>query len=105
MFLSALAETGRDTDLKDNKDIFWNTLREDYSEVAVAGKPRPIYGAEDVDSDRWTLLHWASYNGSAKVRRLLLLKGADQDHLSAIELEENPTLLMAKSLEGIGGFC
>lgn len=32
-------------------------------------KSRPIYGAEDVDDDRWTLLHWSSYDGSAKPKK------------------------------------
>ena len=101
MFLEALTETGRDVDTKGNKDIFWDatpdTPREDSE---AAGKPRPIYGAEDVDDDRWTLLHWASYNGSSKVKRLLLLKGADPEHLDAISLEENPTLLTTSPFVG-----
>ena len=101
MFLEALAETGRDVDLEGKKDIFWdafpNTLCEDSE---VTGEARPIYGAEDVDDDRWTLLHWASYNGSSKVRRLLLMKGPDLEHLDAISLEENPTLLMTHPSEG-----
>lgn len=101
MFLEALAETGRDVDLKGNKDIFWDaipdTLREDSE---AAGKSRLVYGAEDVDDDRWTLLYWASYNGSSKVKRLLLMKGADPEHLDAISLEENPTLLTTSPFEG-----
>jgi len=100
MFMEALTETGRDVDLEGNKDVFWDatpdTLRGDSE---GAGRPRLIYGAEDVD-DRWTLLHWASYNGSPKVKRLLLLKGADPEHLEAITLEENPTLLPTSPFEG-----
>ena len=101
MFLEILAETGRDVDLEGNQDMYWeaisNTLHEDHQ---AAEKSRPIYGAEDVDDDRWTLLHWASYNGSSKVKSLLLLKGADPEHLDAISLEENPTLLARSPFEG-----
>lgn len=97
MFMEALAETGRDVDLKGDKDFFWDTTPNDNEEAEGA---RPIYGAEDVDDDRWTLLHWASYNGSLKVKRLLLLKGVDPEHLDAIALEENPTLLTTSSFVG-----
>ena len=101
MFLDALAETGRDVDLEGNKDIFWDAIPDTLREHSEAiEKVRPVYGAEDVDDDRWTLLHWASYNGSSKVKRLLLLKGADPEHLDAISLEENPTLLMTSPFEG-----
>ena len=100
MFMEALAETGRDMDLEDNKDIFWDiapdTLREN-SEGAV--ESRLIYGLEDTD-DKWTLLHWASYNGSPKVKRLLLLKGVDPEHLDAIVLEDNRTSLPTSPFEG-----
>ena len=75
MFLEALAETGRDMDLEGKKDIVWDvipdTLREDSE---AAGEPRPIYGAEDVDDDRWTLLHWALYNGSSKAKSIVFPK-------------------------------
>ncbi|KAI1323574.1 ankyrin repeat-containing domain protein [Xylariaceae sp. FL0255] len=94
MFTDALRDAGRDADLAAVEEIFWDALND--------GKPdstTPIYGAEDVD-DRWTLLHWASYNGSQKVKKLLLLKGADPEHLDAIELEENPTLLPTSLFEG-----
>ncbi len=47
-----------------------------------------------------TLLHWACYNDSPKVKRLLLLKGADPKHLDAITLEDNPTLLPVSPFEG-----
>ncbi|KAL9003781.1 MAG: hypothetical protein Q9188_003361 [Gyalolechia gomerana] len=94
MFMEALAETGRDVDLEGNKDIYWDTTPNALHEDSEgAGRPRPIYGAEDVDDDRWTLLHWASYNGSSKVKNLFLLKGVDPEHMDAITLEENPTLL------------
>lgn len=97
--MEAIAETSRDVDLKSNIDVFWDatleTLRDDSEGLE---RPRQIYGAEDVD-DRWTLLHWASYNGSPKVRRLLLLKGVDPKHLDAITLEENPTILPSSPLE------
>lgn len=102
MFMDALAETGRDVDLRGNNDFFWDTtpdtLHEDSRETAE--RPRQIYGAEDVDDDRWTLLHWASYNGSAKVKNLLLLKGVDPEHMDAVTLEENPTLLTTSPFEG-----
>lgn len=101
MFLEILAETGRDGDLEGNKDIFWDAIPETQREDnEAAGKSLPIYGAEDVDDDRWTLLHWASYNGSSKVKKLLLLKGADPEHLDAISLEENPTVLTTSPFEG-----
>lgn len=61
-------------------------LRLGCEDSEAAGKPRLTYGAEDVDDDRWTLLHWASYNGSSKVKRLLLLEGADPEHLNVISL-------------------
>lgn len=105
MFIDALADTGRESDLKDD-DIFWDA---DDAKARLSDMPlddgegmatlNPIYGAEDVD-DKWTLLHWASYNGSPKVRRLLLLKGADPEHLEAITLKENPTLLPTSPFEG-----
>ena len=59
----------------------------------------PIYGAEDVD-DKWTLLHWASYNGSPKIKRLLLMKGAGSEHLDSIMLEDNPTKFLTSPFEG-----
>jgi hypothetical protein len=106
MFMDALTETGRDADLEDHYDAFWDAVDAkgqspdtpcEESEGTV--EPGPIYGAEDVD-DRWTLLHWASYNGSPKVKELLLLKGADPEHLDAIALEENPTILPKSPFEG-----
>jgi ankyrin repeat protein len=97
MFIASLAEAGRDTDLEGHRDVFWDALNENSSEERSDSSP--IYGAEDVD-DRWTLLHWASYNGSLKVKKLLLLKGADPEHLDAIELEDNPTLLPTSPFEG-----
>ena len=101
MFMKTLMETGRDADLLGNKDIYWDAFPDDHREDTKASAiARPVYGAEDVDDDRWTLLHWASYNGSAKVKRLLLLKGADPEHLDAISLEENPTLLTTNPFEG-----
>ena len=101
MFLEILAETGRDVDLEGNEDIFWDAIAETRRENSeAAGKPGPIYGAEDVDDDRYTLLHWASYNGSSKVKQLLLLKGADPGHLDAISLEENPTVLRTSPFKG-----
>ena len=101
MFLEILAETGRDVDLEGNEDIFWDAIAETRRENSeAAGNPGPIYGAEDVDDDRYTLLHWASYNGSSKVKELLLLKGADPEHLDAIALEENPTVLRTSPFEG-----
>jgi hypothetical protein len=97
MFRDALFETGRDADLEDGDDIFWDAPDSkgqagDRQHDNGRDHPGPIYGAEDVD-DRWTLLHWASYNGSPKVKELLLLKGADPEHLEAIMLEDNPTIL------------
>lgn len=101
MFLEALADTGRDVDLEGNRDMFWDTAADTTHEDSEAVEmPRPIYGAEDVDDDRWTLLHWASYNGSSKVKKLLLLKGVDPDHQEAIELEENPTVLAKSPFQG-----
>ena len=101
MFMEALSETGRDVDLEGNQDIFWDAHSDPPREnTEGADVPRPIYCAEDVDDDRWTLLHWASYNGSPKVKRLLLLKGADPEHVDAITLEENPTLLTVSPFEG-----
>ena len=84
MFLEALAETGRDMDLEGKKDIVWDvipdTLREDSE---AAGEPRPIYGAEDVDDDRWTLLHWAcilnSVPRSAPENRILYAKSTNSN--------------------------
>jgi ankyrin repeat protein len=93
MFMEALAETGREEDLKETPDMYWDAIIDTRCEESEEeGSPRPIYGAEDVD-DRWTLLHWASYNGSLKVKGLFLLKGVDLEHMDAITLEGNPTLL------------
>ena len=100
-FMEALHDTGREVDLEGNKDFFWDaTTSEPDSDGEALGKIRPVYGAEDIDDDRWTLLHWASYNGSSKVKKLLLLKGADPKHLDAISLEENPTVLTTSPFEG-----
>ncbi|KAL8840007.1 MAG: hypothetical protein Q9170_001491 [Blastenia crenularia] len=102
MFMEALAETERDMELKGHEDIFWDTaLDTSYEDHGEAESHRLIYGAEDIDDDRWTLLHWASYNGSSKVKELLLLKGADPEHLDAITLEENPTLLTTSPFDDI----
>ncbi|KAI8634383.1 ankyrin repeat-containing domain protein [Xylariaceae sp. FL1651] len=89
MFMNILSETGRDADLTSCDEVFWDALDEDCNKSDTKA---PIYGAEDVD-DKWTLLHWASYNGSLKVKRLFMLKGADPEHLDAIQLEDNPTVL------------
>ncbi len=106
MFMDALTETDRDADLEGYSDAFWDAVAsKDQSpdtpckEGNGTVEPSPIYGAEDVD-DRWTLLHWASYNGSPKVKKLLLLKGADPEHLVAIALEENPTILPTSPFNG-----
>ncbi|KAL2871201.1 ankyrin repeat-containing domain protein [Aspergillus lucknowensis] len=109
MFMDALADTGREADLEGADDeFFWDaapavTPEPELNTASLdAGKDEkrgPMYGAEDFD-DRWTLLHWASYNGSPKVQRLLLLKGADPKHLNAIMMEENPTLLPTSPFEG-----
>lgn len=68
MFLEALADSGRDVDLEGDRDMFWDTAADTTHEDSEGSgeNPRPIYGAEDVDDYRWTLLHWASYNGSFK---------------------------------------
>jgi ankyrin repeat protein len=106
MFMDALTETSRDEDLEGCNDAFWDaddskarSLDAPHEDSEGIVKPGPIYGAEDVD-DRWTLLHWASYNGSPKVKKLLLLKGVDPEHLDAITLEENPTILPTSPFEG-----
>lgn len=101
MFMDALVDTGRLVHLEGTKeDVFWDVtpyaLRGDDAQAEVC---RPIYGAEDVDEDRWSLLHWASYNGSPKVRDLLLLKGADPEHLDAMELAGTPTVLPTRPFE------
>lgn len=105
-FVDALAETGRDADLEGCDDFFWDAADskagpgdplDGRSEGMDA--PDPIYGAEDVD-DKWTLLHWASYNGSPKIKRLFLLKGADPEHLNGIMLEDNSTILPTSPFEG-----
>ncbi|KAL8880307.1 MAG: hypothetical protein Q9198_002257 [Flavoplaca austrocitrina] len=101
MFMEALVDTGRDIDREGYQDIFWDTATvAQHEDGKGAANSHPIYGAEDVDDDRWTLLHWASYNGSAKVKKLLLLKGVDPEHQDAIELEENPTILTKSYFEG-----
>jgi ankyrin repeat protein len=107
MFMDALAETGRDVDVEGTDEVFWDAAdlaaesdNKLYEKSGAVIKSSQIYGAEDVDDDRWTLLYWACYNGSPKVKRLLLLKGADPEHLDAIMLEENPTLLPTSPFEG-----
>ncbi|KAK4207532.1 ankyrin repeat-containing domain protein [Rhypophila decipiens] len=111
MFMDALVDTGKDEYLEDGAEAFWdapdpdNLGRPDGGLAADADRKEgragaaQIYGAEDVD-DRWTLLHWASYNGSPKIKRLLLLKGVAPEHLEAIKLEDNPTLLPVSPFEG-----
>ncbi|PVH70148.1 hypothetical protein DL98DRAFT_598040 [Cadophora sp. DSE1049] len=107
MFMEALAETGRDADLEGYKDVFWDAAdskagsgnNKGYKDSEGMDTPSPIYGVENI-VDKWTLLHWASYNGSPKVQRLFLLKGADPEHLEAIMLEDSPTLLPMSHFHG-----
>lgn len=106
MYMDALEETNRDAELEGADAFFWDAADTGTGDDGAQDEKRdemggsgPIYGAEDVD-DRWTLLHWASYNGSPKVRNLLLLKGPDPKHLDAIMLENNPTLLPTSPFEG-----
>ncbi|KAK0754841.1 ankyrin repeat-containing domain protein [Schizothecium vesticola] len=96
MFMDALADTGRDGDL-DDEEVFWDAS--DGDDGDGDGQGGPVYGAEDVQH-RWTTLHWASYNGSPKIKRLLLLKGVDPKNLEAIKLEDNLTLLPVSPFEG-----
>jgi ankyrin repeat protein len=106
MFLEALTETGRDVDLEGN-EVFWDAADSRAGQGSDAGyidseekhTPGPIYGAEDVD-DMWTTLHWASYNGSPKIKRLFLMKGADPEHLDAITLDNNQTVLPVSPFDG-----
>ncbi|KAI1444822.1 ankyrin repeat-containing domain protein [Annulohypoxylon stygium] len=100
MFLDALVDTGRDAELEGCDDIFWDAADSADKLETDSKETSTIYGAEDVDDDSWTLLHWASYNGSPKVKKLLLLKGADPEHLEAIMLENNPTILPTSPFEG-----
>ncbi|KAJ5175412.1 ankyrin [Penicillium canariense] len=106
MFMDVLADTGRDVELEGSDDFFWdaanvNTGSGDVSneEKDEMGKLLTMYGAEDFD-DRWALLHWASYNGSPKVQRLLLLRGAAPEHLEAIMMDDNQTILPTSPFEG-----
>lgn len=94
MFMDALTDTGRDGELGDD-EVFWDAADGDDGEGDGEGA---IYGAEDV-YDRWTLLDWASYNGSPKIKRLVLLKGVDPKHLDGIKLEDSPTLLPVSPFE------
>jgi ankyrin repeat protein len=107
MFLDALIETGRDVDLEDvEDDHFWDADNAKSAEGGTTaeeqdrrGSSETMYGAEDYD-ERWALLHWACYNGSPKVQRLLLLKGPEPEHLDAIMMENNPTILPSSPFEG-----
>ncbi|KAJ5389254.1 ankyrin [Penicillium cataractarum] len=106
MFMDALADTGREVELEGSDDVFWDAANvktgpDDPPNQGESekGTSDTMYGAEDFD-DRWALLHWASYNGSPKVQRLLLLKGANPEHLDAIMMEDNRTLLPASPFEG-----
>lgn len=94
IFMDSLTDTGRDGELGDD-EVFWDADDGDDGDGDGEG---PIYGTEDVDA-RWTLLHWASYNGSPKIKRLLLLKGVDPKHLDAIKLKDNPALLPVSPFE------
>ncbi|GAB1318153.1 Transient receptor putative cation channel sub A member 1 [Madurella fahalii] len=101
MYMDALAETGRDGDLDEYRDVFWDAAdsKAENDDMLKEGGGGMVYGAEDVD-DRWTLLHWASYNGSPKIKKLFLLKGANPEHMDGIILENNPTLLPTSPFEG-----
>jgi ankyrin repeat protein len=102
MFMNVLIETGRDTDLE-NDDVFWDAAESKaepddklYERSGGLGTSDSIVSAEDV-GERWTLLHWASYAGSPKIKNLFLLKGVNSEHLEAIELETYPYAIANES--------
>lgn len=91
MLTAAISETSQAGVLDEWDDVYWdaspshnwrsNTFHEDFD---IAQKdPAVVFGAEDVD-DKWNLLHWASYCGSQKVQRLLMMKGANPDRIKGI---------------------
>ena len=102
MYLDALSATGYDEIIDRWPEVFWDA---DGKSSTPDIEPNPannasdpdgflkgsVYGAEDVD-EHWTILHWASYCGSPKVRRLLLMKGADPKHEVGINAYLPPSL-------------
>src|SRR5262249_53919353 len=103
MLMEALMETGR-MERVERYETSWEasdfailTGNTQYNSGAMQ-LPRAIYGAADL-MDGYNLLHWASYNGSPKVRKLLLMRGADPEHLGAIEMEEPPTKWLMRPMK------
>jgi ankyrin repeat protein len=95
MFIDALAATGHEADIEEWGDVFWDANgTATYSKPPDSAAPAPapmMYGAEDGD-DRWTILHWASYCGSPKIMRLLLMKGVTPKHTNGITAYLPPSL-------------
>ena len=93
MYIDALSVTGYDDVLDEWGDIYWDADNTAviHSSDSTALTAAPVYGAEDVD-DQWTILHWASYCGSPKIMKLLLMKGADPKHQHGITTYVPPSL-------------
>ncbi|KAL8820391.1 MAG: hypothetical protein Q9223_001382 [Gallowayella weberi] len=102
MFMDALAETGRDVDLEDKEEIFWDrhdapptrpgqTREQKLIAQSTAPRISMMIGGHVYTGHRTT--------GSSKVKQLLLLRAVDAEHLDAVALEQNPTLLTTNPFE------
>ncbi|PSK60515.1 Palmitoyltransferase akr1 [Elsinoe australis] len=96
MYADALSDTGFAWVVEDWSDVFWDadaspSLSTISSSQSITSSTSSVYGAEDVD-DQWTILHWASYCGSEKIMRLLLMKGADPKYTAGITAYLPPSL-------------
>ncbi|KAF4552588.1 Ankyrin repeat-containing protein 34 [Elsinoe fawcettii] len=96
MYTDALLHTGHGSVVEEWDDVFWDAedtcpALADISDQSTTSSTSSVYGAEDVD-DQWTILHWASYCGSEKIMRLLLMKGADPRYSAGITAYLPPSL-------------
>ncbi|KAF2224969.1 ankyrin repeat-containing domain protein [Elsinoe ampelina] len=96
MYTDALSHSGYEAVVDSWDDVFWDAEEpcrdsSGASDVSTISSGSSVYGAEDVD-DQWTILHWASYCGSEKVMRLLLMKGADPKYTAGITAYLPPSL-------------
>jgi hypothetical protein len=99
MLQEAMAAAELNSVLEDWDDVYWDAgpsttwRRGNFNESlkSTPSAPDPVFGAEDVN-DKWTLLHWASYCGSPKIKHLLVLKGVSPARMKGITTYLPPSL-------------
>ena len=95
-YLDGLSAAGYDSTIDGWTDVFWSADGTAVHEPPADGTLttlRSVYEPEDVD-EKWSILHWACYCGSEKIKGLLLKKGAATSrHLNGITAEAAPSLV------------